>query len=244
MTGNIFLSQDGMPVAVTPTCALNPSDGDTVKRPQSARLALRAMALAATLSTALAGGLAGAASAQVQTIERSEALSVSADGVGGFGAHFGDGFTAAHGGSAFADVFTFAVEGTPFDASASVTPAFLDSPGTRDLLITGLSLYRYDPATLAVIGNAIAGIDLTGFGDNPTDSWAVTAYNLASGTYAVRVDGRVVGDAGGSFGADLAVSPVPEPQTAAMLLAGLAAGTLAWRRAAAAPGRAPARRTR
>ena len=79
-----------------------------------------------------------------------------------------------------------------------------------DLQITGLSLYRYDPQTLAVIGNAVAGIDLTGFGDNPVGSWTVTGLNLARGSYAVRVGGQVIGLAGGSFGADLTVSPVPD----------------------------------
>ncbi len=121
------------------------------------------------------------------------------------------------------------VAGTPFDASASVTSSFLDSPGSKDLLITGLSLYRYDPQTLAVIGNAVAGVDLTGFGDNPVDSWSVTGLNLASGSYAAA--GRRPGSwvrRGGSFGADLTVSPVPEAPFYAMLLMGLAGGALAF----------------
>ena len=128
--------------------------------------------------------------------------------------------------------------GTPFDASASLTSSFLDSPGAKDLLITGLSLYRYDPQTLAVIGNALAGVDLTGRGDNPVDAWAVSGLNLASGAYAVRVDGRVVGGAGGSFGADLTVSPVPDAPAYALLLAGLAGGALAWRQQKKPPGQA------
>ena len=76
---------------------------------------------------------------------------------------------------------------------------------------------------MAVIGNAVAGVDLTGFGANPVDSWSVTAFGLPVGAYAVRVDGRVVGGAGGSFGGDLSVSPVPEAPFYALLLAGLAA---------------------
>lgn len=46
----------------------------------------------------------------------------------------------------------------------------------------------------------------------------------------MRVDGRVVGAAGGAFGGDLAVSPVPEAPGYAMLLAGLAGSALFWRR--------------
>ena len=168
--------------------------------------------------------------ARAQTIERTAAPGVRSDGVGGFNAFYGDAFAASESGRAFTNVFTFEVAGIPFDAAASVTSSFLDSPGTKDLLITGLSLYRFDPATLATIGNAVAGIDLTGFGDNPVDSWSVTAVNLPIGSYAVRVDGRVVGNAGGSFGGDLTVSPVPEGASWAMLLAGLAGGALVRRR--------------
>lgn len=180
--------------------------------------------------SALLCGAAGAPGAGAQTIERTAALNAEADGVGGLNAFFGDGFTAAESGRAFASVFTFSVAGIPFDAAASVTSSYLDSPGTHDLRITGLGLYRYDPATMAVIGNAVAGVDLTGFGANPVDSWSVTAFGLPVGAYAVRVDGRVTGGAGGGFGGDLSVSPVPEAPFYALLLAGLAAGALATRK--------------
>ncbi|MFC5480327.1 FxDxF family PEP-CTERM protein [Massilia suwonensis] len=182
------------------------------------------------LAAVLSASLAGAPQAQAQAIERSTPLNTVPDGAGGFNAFYGDTFTGAQSGSAFIDLFTFSVDGTPFDAAASVTSSFLDSPGSKDLLITGFSLYRYDPQTLAVIGNAIAGVDLTGFGSNPVDSWAVSGLNLASGAYALRVDGQVVGASGGSFGADLTVSPVPDAPAYALLLGGLAAcGALARR---------------
>lgn len=184
----------------------------------------------ALLGAVLSLSLAGAPQARAQAIERSAALSTVPDGAGGFNAFYGDTFSGEQSGSAFVDLFTFTVAGTPFDAAASVTSSFLDSPGSKDLLITGFSLYRYDPQTLAVIGNAIAGVDLTGFGSNPVDSWAVSGLNLASGAYALRVDGQVVGAAGGSFGADLTVSPVPDAPAYALLLGGLACGALAWRR--------------
>ncbi|MEN3277332.1 MAG: hypothetical protein V7631_3122 [Massilia sp.] len=182
------------------------------------------------LAAVLSALLCSAPGAGAQTIERTAVLDVAPDGVGGFTSHFGGDFTAAQSGRSFADLFTFSVSGIPFDAAASVTSSFLDSPGTKDLRITGLSLYRYDPVTLAVIGNAVAGIDLTGSGDNPVDHWALTAFDLPVGAYALRVDGRVVGDAGGGFGGDLAVSPVPEAPGYAMLLAGLAGSALLWRR--------------
>lgn len=187
------------------------------------------------LGAVLAGAACVGPYAAAQSIERSVPVVAAGDGVGGFNAHFGDGFTAADAGRSFTDLFTFDVTGLPFDAAASVTSSYLNSPFEKDLRITALSLYRYDPATLAVIGTAISGINQTGFGDNPTDSWALSAFSLPVGAYAVRIDGVVLGSGGGSFGADLTVSPVPEAPAFALLLAGLAAGALVRRRRAVAP---------
>jgi len=182
------------------------------------------------LSALIAGAAAVSQGAAAQAIDRTVPLVTAGDGVGGFNAHFGDTFTAATVGSTFTDIFTFNI-GTPFDASASVTSSFLNTPQTKDLLITSFSLYRYDPGTMAVLGTAIAGINETGFGSHPTDSWSLSAYGLSSGDYALRVDGRVLGAGGGAFGGDLTVSPVPEPATYGMLLAGLGlVGVAATRR--------------
>ena len=181
-------------------------------------------------SALLAGAVCAAPQAAAQTIARSTPIAAIGDGAGGFNAWFGDGFTAAESGRDFTELFTFSVSGLPFDAAASVTSSFLNSPLGKDLDIVALSLYRYDLATLAVIGPVVAGIDGTGFGDEAPDSWSLAAYDLPTGAYAVRVDGRVLGSGGGSFGADLAVSPVPEAPAFALLLAGLAAGALARRR--------------
>ena len=172
------------------------------------------------LSALIAGAVAVSQGAAAQAIDRTVPLVTAGDGVGGFNAHFGDTFTASTVGSTFTDIFTFNI-GTPFDASASVTSSFLNTPQTKDLLITSFSLYRYDPGTMAVLGTAIAGINETGFGSHPTDSWSLSSYGLTSGYYALRVDGQVLGTGGGAFGGDLTVSPVPEPATYGMLLAGL-----------------------
>jgi hypothetical protein len=175
------------------------------------------------LSALVAGAAFASQGAAAQAIDRSVPLVTAGDEVGGFNAHFGDTFAASTVGNTFTDVFTFNI-GTPFDAAASVTSSYLNTPQTKDLLITGFSLYRYDPATMAILGTAIAGINETGFGPNPTDSWSLSGFGLSSGYYALRVDGRVMGAGGGAFGGDLTISPVPEPQTWAMLLAGLGLG--------------------
>jgi hypothetical protein len=178
----------------------------------------------------VAGAACVAQGAGAAALERTVPVVMVDDGLGGFNAHFGDTFAASTTGSTFTDVFTFDV-GTPFDAAASVTSSYLNTPQTKDLQITALSLYRYDPVTKAVLGTAIAGINETGFGANPTDSWSLSGYGLTRGSYAIRVDGAVRGTGGGAFGADLTISPVPEPQAWGMLLAGLGVcSTLAWRR--------------
>jgi hypothetical protein len=172
------------------------------------------------LSALFAGAAFASQGAAAQAIDRSVPLVTVGDGVGGFNAHFGDTFAASTVGSTFTDLFTFNIS-TPFDAAASVTSSYLNTPQTKDLLITGFSLYRYDPGTMAILGTAIAGVNETGFGSHPTDSWSLSAYGLSSGYYALQVNGQVLGAGGGAFGGDLTVSPVPEPQSWAMLLAGM-----------------------
>jgi hypothetical protein len=175
---------------------------------------------ALVLSALFAGAAFASQGAAAQAIDRSVPLVTAGDGVGGFNAHFGDTFAASTVGSSFTDVFTFNIS-TPFDAAASVTSSYLNTQQTKDLLITGFSLYRYDPGTMAILGTAIAGVNETGFGSHPTDSWSLSAYGLSSGYYALQINGQVLGAGGGAFGGDLTVSPVPEPQSWAMLLAGL-----------------------
>lgn len=172
------------------------------------------------LSAMLAGAAFVTQAASAQQIQPTGPLATVSDGAGGFNAFFGDTFTAAQAGSTFTDIFTFNVA-TPFDAAGSVTSSYLNTPLTKDLLITGLNLYRYDPATNAIIGSAISGINNTGFGDHPTDSWSLEAFGLQGGSYALRIDGQVVGAGGGTFAGDFNISPVPEPATWGMLLAGL-----------------------
>jgi hypothetical protein len=191
------------------------------------------------LASVAAGAAFIAQGAGAQTIERTTALITLDDGVGGFNSFFGDNFAASATGSAFTDIFTFNVSGMPFDAAGSLTSSYLNTPLTKDLQITGLALYRYDPVTNQVLGNAISGINNTGFGQHPIDAWSLEAFGLQSGAYAIRVDGQVLGAGGGSFGADFTISPVPEPQTWGMLLAGLGLlGASALRYRTAQPRRA------
>ena len=188
------------------------------------------MKLISLLRTSLVAGAALVSQwAQAQTIARSSAVAVASDGRGGFNAAFGDSFTAASTGSSFSDIFTFE-RAIGFDAAASLTSSYLNNPSTKDLLITGLSLYRYDPATMAIIGTAVAGVDQGGFGSLPLDAWALAGFDLPGGDYALKVDGRVLGAGGGAFGGDLTIAPIPEPRAWGLLLGGLAAGAVLVRR--------------
>jgi hypothetical protein len=178
------------------------------------------------LTSLVAGTACLVQGAGAQTIVRSTLVVAMDDRLRGFNAHVGDSFAASAVGSTFSDIFTFDA-GIPFDAAASVTSSYLNNPFTKDLLITGLSLYRYDPVTMAVLGTAIAGIDIGGFGSRPVDAWTLSGFGLASGDYALKIDGRVVGAGGGAFGGDLAIAPVPEPDAWGMLLGGLGSFSIA-----------------
>jgi hypothetical protein len=47
------------------------------------------------------------------------------------------------------------------------------------------------------------------------------AFNLGAGSYELQIRGVVVGTSGGSYGGSLNITPVPEPEGMAMMLAGL-----------------------
>jgi hypothetical protein len=190
------------------------------------------MKLKSFVLTALLAGCAFAGQSASAQANHTMVLVTHDDGAGGFNAHFGDAFGASVLGSSFSDLFTFTV-GSSFDSAASLTSSYLRSSTTKDLLITGFSLYKYDPLTMAMLGTPITGINNTAGGPSPTDSWSLSALGLTSGNYVLKVDGQVVGNGGGAFGGDLTISPVPEPATYGMLVAGLGlVGFMARRRKA------------
>lgn len=191
---------------------------------------LKTLALAAILTGAAFVGT----SASAQTANHTSSLVIWDDGAGGYNGHFGGAFGASALGTNFSDIFTFNV-GTKFDSASSLTSSFLSSALTKDLQITGFSLYRYDPTSMSILGTAIAGVNNTGPGAHPLDAWSLSAAGLAGGSYALKVDGKVLGNGGGAYAGDLTISPVPEPETYGMLLGGLGLlGFLARRRRKAA----------
>ena len=175
------------------------------------------------LASLVMGASFAAQSAFAADINTTKAINMVSDGSGGFNAHYGDNFLGTSAGSTFSDTYTFTLTGLA-DSSASLTSSYLLSSTIKDLDITSFSLNLYNPVDNSII-TTYAGTNITAAGANPTDSWQLTAMGLTAGTYFLEVDGKVVGNGGGSYGSDLTISPavsaVPEPASYGMMLGGL-----------------------
>jgi hypothetical protein len=175
------------------------------------------------LASMLLSAAAVAQTSFAADINNSSVVNLTSDLEGGFNSHFGDSFTSAATGQTFADKYNFTLTGG-FDSAASVTSSYLSSMTVKDLDITNYTMVQYDPASGKTL-NTYVGTNITNPGVNQTDNWSLTAMSLSAGSYYIEVDGKVVGDGGGSYGSDLTISPavsaVPEPATYGMLLGGL-----------------------
>lgn len=113
----------------------------------------------------------------------------------------------------FSDKFTFSVTGLN-DLSALATS--LKPSANSGLTLTGFSLGN---ASGILFHGAIDLIKFTA----QDQAWSLESGStpLAAGNYFLQIDGYVASPTGGSYGGILAVTPVPEPETYGMLLAGL-----------------------
>ncbi|MRW88440.1 PEP-CTERM sorting domain-containing protein [Duganella sp. FT80W] len=170
------------------------------------------------LASMIAGASLFGASAFAATVGKTVTVNLDSDGEGGYNAHFGNNFSSVNSSNSFTDKYLFTLT-TNYDSSASLTSSYLKSSTIKDLLITGLSIVQYDPVTNAILNTYTGSNTTTGI----TDNWELSASGLSAGSYYVEVDGKVVGNGGGSYGSDLTigVAAVPEPETYAMLVAGL-----------------------
>lgn len=80
---------------------------------------------------------------------------------------------------------------------------------TVDLYSTALGATTGNPLTYAAVA-----------GDSNPSPTALTFSSLAAGSYALKVSGIGSGVVGGHYSGSLTVTPVPEPETWAMLLVG------------------------
>lgn len=144
------------------------------------------------------------------------ALASHAVGPGSLGAidntsvPIGNSFASAVGG--FTDLYTFTL-GTP-NVLGGVVATF-DS---------GL-VFNIDNLAVSLTGGTIVG-SLTD--SNPADGYQFGG--LLGGAYTLKVMGDVLGTSGGAYGGTIQATPVPEPESYALMLAGLAAMTFVARR--------------
>lgn len=170
---------------------------------------LKSLMVAGALATAaLTSGMASAADVSQGT----QALSFD-NGT----AYFGHSFTSASAGDTFADKFTFSGSG--------VLSAFVGA-FTSPQLLDAIEISNFQ-----VFNSAGFSLDGTKWSQGAFDSWtADSTGTLLNDTYSVLVTGKLLTSAVTSYGGSVTVSAVPEPETFAMLAAGLGIIGFAGRR--------------
>jgi len=115
----------------------------------------------------------------------------------------------------FADVYLFDITGISSHFAGTAVSINLDIPLFPDpeFHISDFKIEILDPS-----GNPIASNIPSGPGDFTLDLGALLP---VANDYRLVVSGNVTGQLGGTYGGALAAAPVPEPETYAMLLAGL-----------------------
>jgi hypothetical protein len=148
---------------------------------------------------------AGVATANAANINDTTAITFNAGNTSaGFSGAFGQGTA----GKTFLENYTFSFP-TDFDVTSAVISIAL---GTS----TAVNITNF---MLSGNGQTFLGSETS---TGAVQVWNLTAANLASGAYTLSVFGNVLGSAGGSFGGNINISPVPEASTTAMMLGGLA----------------------
>lgn len=137
------------------------------------------------------------------------------DGTGTFGALF----TSGNASNTFADQYTFSTVGLNFVDTLVGSIAHSSLVG---LAITAYDLYDSG-------GNLVAAGVMQSTGT--VDLWTIATGGIPAGSYYVQVSGSIVSNTAASYAGNLNVLPVPEPQSWAMLLAGLGIAGVAARRA-------------
>ncbi|MEO8123389.1 MAG: FxDxF family PEP-CTERM protein [Burkholderiales bacterium] len=111
----------------------------------------------------------------------------------------------------------FSLAGGPWSLTSSVTSRV---NGTKDVDFS--RVYITDGTTF---------YDYTQTSFDPSEQWSLAPMTLTSGMYEVHTIGSATG--GAAFVGELQITPVPEPETFALMFAGLAAvGFVAGRRRA------------
>ena len=167
------------------------------------------------------GASAFASSAYAADVGKTIVADAVSNNVGGIQFLGGSTFSAANTASLFSDKYLFTLTGN-YDASGTLSSTYLSTTPAQDLVITGYSLVKYGSSLEDIVGT-YAGTPFPGSGAGTVDFWSFNANGLTAGNYYISVQGVVQGAGGGTYSSDvnLALAPVPEPETYAMMVAGL-----------------------
>ena len=138
-----------------------------------------------------------------------ETVTFDEDNASFFGAKFGS----QNSGNSFSDKYSFT---TSVAGTLTGDVWAIGGGDTGGLSINDFSLFDAN-------GSLLSGTQLS---SGNIDNWNFSYANLAAGTYYVQVAGNVLGNGASKYAANLALAPVPEPETYAMMLGGL--GLLAF----------------
>lgn len=131
------------------------------------------------------------------------------------------GFSDTPAAGGFLDLYTFTL------STASVLTGSLTS------VVSGAQDIDFSAVFLTGPSGVFSFTQLLG---DPFETWGLSATTLAAGSYSLAVIGTNSA-AIASYGGNLAVTPVPEPEPVALLLAGLGVVALLNRRRSGAPAR-------
>lgn len=129
----------------------------------------------------------------------------------GFDAEFERDIASQNKGNSFEDTFSFSLTETS-DLSGFVSA--LGGGDKNGLAINNFSLWTSTGTKLWTAAQDSSG---------NLDLWSFSYDNLAAGSYLLQVTGNVLGNGKADYqgGVGVALAPVPEPETYAMMLAGL-----------------------
>jgi len=126
----------------------------------------------------------------------------------------------------FSDIFTFSLPANSGSGYSVVNFPLTIPSGTFNVLLTGLGLFSNPDG---IVGNTDDSYVTAASGNSNALSFSFA--NTPAGNYYLQVFGVTTGSLGGIYTGAISITPVPEPETFAMLLAGLGVmGAIARRR--------------
>lgn len=158
---------------------------------------------------AFAGAVLGSSMVYAADISHAPQTITLQDGAGFFGATFG----MNNAGNTFADRFSFT---TNTLSSLAGLVSSISQSASNGLHISGFDLVNSGGLSLG--GDKVSS--------GMIDLWSLASPHLVPDTYYFLVSGSVLSNAAASYSGNISIAAVPEPETYAMLLAGM--GVVGW----------------